>query len=69
MILSTTSCIEHFVTFLVAVKRQRENKMSSVLKTNHTESLEVKKTLEIQENDNTLDTLDTGEGKSMVRHL
>ena len=64
MILSTTSCIEHFVTFLVAVKRQIENKMSSVLKTNHTESLEVKKTLEIQENDNTLDTLNTGEGKS-----
>ncbi len=66
MILSTTSCIEHFVTFLVAVKRQRRNKMSSVLKTNHTDNIKAKNALEIQENDNTLDTLtgNTGEGKS-----
>jgi hypothetical protein len=64
MILSTTSCIEHFVTFLVAVKRQRQNKMSSVLKTNHTDNIKAKNVLEIQENENTLDTLNTGEGKS-----
>ncbi len=64
MILSTTSWIEHFVTFLVAVKRQIENKMSSVLKTNHTDNIKAKNALEIQENDNTLETLNTGEGKS-----
>jgi hypothetical protein len=48
----------------VAVKRQIENKMSSVLKTNHTDNIKAKNALEIQENDNTLDTLNTGEGKS-----